>query len=181
MKLTVALLNQVLSENTNVGADVMRARLVERFGLEVDDALHTLSDRVMHDVVNEGRDPLGTVGGALAILLLAVAKGTDARVVELLAEVDAWKTASGLEDGRGDPDGITPQHLESYLARLTTAAEAALGALEDPDTAWTVAGTLERQALRRTLGRDVRPECDGCGVDLPAFRHSPGCKTGGGQ
>lgn len=69
----------------------------------------------------------------------------------------------------------------ALLDLLTPAATAALDAMEDPDTAWTVAGAEVRQALRRALGRDVRAECGGCGVDLPAPQHSPGCKWGGAQ
>ena len=96
------------------------------------------------------------------------------------AEVARWIEASGLTDTDSNV-AVTPAELQRHLSRLTLAAEAALEAMEDPNTAWTVAGTEERQALRRALGRDVRAECDGCGVDLPAVEHSPGCKTGGAR
>jgi hypothetical protein len=32
----------------------------------------------------------------------------------LLDEVERWKLASGLEDGRGDPDGVTPEAMQRY-------------------------------------------------------------------
>lgn len=46
--------------------------------------------------------------------LLAV---QDAEQAPMLAEIEAWKSATGLECG-GDPDGVTPAHLEADLARL---------------------------------------------------------------
>ena len=37
--------------------------------------------------------------------------------LKLLAEIEEWKTASGLERG-GDPDGVTPDDLRAEIKRL---------------------------------------------------------------
>lgn len=46
------------------------------------------------------------------------------RIVELEAEVEQWKLCTGLIDGSGDPDGITPdiaqRHWEGVAENLTT-------------------------------------------------------------
>jgi hypothetical protein len=53
-----------------------------------------------------------------------------AEALALRAQIDAWKTASGLLGGGGDPSDVTPQHLEEYVRALGVALDAADGYLE---------------------------------------------------
>jgi hypothetical protein len=50
--------------------------------------------------------------------------------LRLLAEIDEWKDASGLERG-GDPDGVTPDDLRNEMAHLRTTQEKSWGAADD--------------------------------------------------
>lgn len=56
---------------------------------------------------------------------------------------------------------------------LREAAEDALDALEDWDTAWTPSGVDVRQRLRKALGKPEEPVCPECKVDMGG--HGNGC------
>ncbi|HZI05588.1 MAG TPA: hypothetical protein VEZ71_16280 [Archangium sp.] len=63
--------------------------------------------------------------------------------------------------------------IELERDNLREAADEALAALSDADTAWTPAGTDARQALRLALGHPPVPVCGKCHVDMGG--HSHGC------
>jgi len=48
----------------------------------------------------------------------------------LLAEIEAWKDASGLEQG-GDPDGITPDDLRAEIEHLRATREKSWSAADE--------------------------------------------------
>lgn len=83
--------------------------------------------------------------------LLAV---QDAEQAPMLAEIEAWKSATGLECG-GDPDGVTPAHLEAALARLRA-----------PPTDAEVEAAIEEAARMEGYVRDP----PGCGAAIAAFQ-----------
>ncbi|MCY1080320.1 hypothetical protein [Archangium lansingense] len=70
---------------------------------------------------------------------------------------------------------VHPSAVELERDNLREAAEEALAALQDPDTAWTPSGTDARQALRNALGYDPAQVCFGCEVDQGG--HSHGCSA----
>lgn len=74
MKLTFQLLQETITAHESASMDELSQRLVHAFGPEVDDVLDQVLAMVARDI-NEGRDSLGVIGGALSIVLLAVAKG----------------------------------------------------------------------------------------------------------
>lgn len=79
--------------------------------------------------------PIGTAlsGTAGQALLDRLAK-LEADDGQMSDEIEAWKLATGLVGASGDPDGITPRHLEGRLAKLEAVGHTARdcdGALAD--------------------------------------------------
>lgn len=92
----------------------------------------------------------------------------EAELVETQQSSKRWHT----DDKRTARRMLRAERRES--AQLRRACIEALDALEDWDTAWTVAGTPVRQQLRGVLGEKRARQCSACGSDGP---HSPYCKT----
>lgn len=88
-------------------------------------------------------------------------------VLCVLACASAWTRAFSWADASA---------IETERDALREAADEALAALSDPDTAWTPAGTDARQALRGALGHPTVSVCERCGVDQGG--HSSGCAEG---
>lgn len=85
------------------------------------------------------------------------------RLAERLIERADSDSAYSLRELRTMRGLVRAERREA--AELRRACEWALDALEDPDTAWTPAGTDTRQELRRVLGERRAPQCSICGVD----------------
>lgn len=94
-------------------------------------------------------------------------------LAEALSEIEKWKEATGLEDNRGDPDGITPELLKEYIEYL----------IETRDKQWGIADeAIEhehkkevdyyRKGLKaivdRFCGDGEHERCSGC-VDTAQF------------
>lgn len=58
------------------------------------------------------------------------AKNAEQETLRLLAEIEAWKDASGLERG-GDPDAVTPDDLRNEIANLHACQEKSWGAADE--------------------------------------------------
>lgn len=164
MRLLVTHLEAAMSENAGADPEAIHRRLTLAFGPDADAVISLVLGMVVRDL-GEGRDPEGVIGGALSILMITLAKPANARVSRLEGdvaryqdEVARWISASGLKNDHSNV-AVTPAELKSHLSRLTAAAEAALVAMMDPDTAWTVAGATLREHERcHALERRLRDE-----------------------
>lgn len=99
------------------------------------------------------------------------------KLVVALDEIEQWKNATGLEDSRGDPDGITPEILYNEINHLRQQQEKNWGAADE-------ALLAEHEAERAKMVLVVEQFCGQCkeGQDEPS--ECPDCllhPIGGGK
>lgn len=95
------------------------------------DSRKRLSDAIdrLSGLVDDGALLAATSPDALIHAVCDALEAERGRVGSLLCEIDDWKSASGLIDSSGDPDGIAPRHLEADIAARDREAERLRGAI----------------------------------------------------
>jgi hypothetical protein len=81
------------------------------------------------------------------------------KYLDALAEIEAWKDASGLVDGRGDPDGITPDAARRWWNEIEdrmTAAEGKLTEYQSKDLEVYIAFDRTGKEIVRDVDGHVR-------------------------